>query len=570
MVESKLAKASFYDGSIVPNTGGFYSPSGSMDALNQAYGLSPEKLIVPNDYHSIVRMCYDFYARGGMASVVLDRIAELAITEVRNGQRKTSDEANIYYDALLHRRPSRLNRFLFNMSHEYWLTGMALPRVDWKKVMGKEVSPDLQPNKEYLFPTFDMYPPLLVTIEWLGWGEKIFFLKIPEKDVRLIKSGGSKIKEQQRRYEMLSRYVPFVDAVANGSNKIQINVDAIMRKETSFTPYPTPYLIKVLESLVFKQQLRRMDFAVASRIINAILLVQEGDKDFPITEETRGNLDELKAQILARSNNPALLERLFILFSNHTTKLTWIHPDVSALLDQDKYRQSNEEIMEGLGFPRILIVGESRGAQAAEVSTWAIQPQMEQLRMMILEWMQTVYEEAADLNRFRNTPEAAFTPIQLQDFVKTAAVFAQAYREGNISRTTRNQAIGLNFETEIELMADEKELMDQLPDNFPEMPYNIQLPPNNMNNPTGIGTNMQKNIRTGKTPGTTNKPVTVKNSKVTLPNQQPVSRTNPDSGTRRKVAESLDDIEMMSDGDVIDLINKIATDRGLYLRLEHI
>ncbi len=83
----ELAHASWAvtPGYNVPN-GNFY---GGFDAANQALGLAPEKLIIPRDYHAVVRMSYDFYQRGGMASTVVNRLSELSITKLRNGQRKT-------------------------------------------------------------------------------------------------------------------------------------------------------------------------------------------------------------------------------------------------------------------------------------------------------------------------------------------------------------------------------------------------------------------------------------------------------------------------------------------------
>lgn len=562
-VKPKLAIASgveIVEGGI---TGGFYMPK-NLDRLNQAYGNSPEKLTIPETYHAQIRMCYDFYIRGGMAAVVVERIAELAATDIRNGSRKTTDEANTYYNAVLHRKPSRLNRFIRSMNLEYFITGMVLPHVDWEPILGKDLHPDLKPTKEYIVPKFDMYPPLLINVVWIGWGEKGYYLTIPPEDWKILKNQGGKIKAQQERYRILSQFSPYMSALSTGSNKILIETDAILRKEISLSPYPTPYLSKVLESLIFKQQLRRMDFAVASRIINAILLVTEGDKDFPLVEGDQSRLDTLKQQILARANNPQLLERLFMLFSNHTTQLTWISPDVEALLNQDKYRQSNEEIMEGLGFPRILVVGESKGAQAAEVSTWAIQPQMEELRSMEVEWMETIYEQCAELNGFRNTPTPQFTPIRLQDFVKTAAVFAQAYREGNISRTTRNQSIGLNFETEVDLMADEYDLIKSLPNGgeFPEMPYNIQVVPQNAG---GVGGMIRPAIKGGRKPGTTNVPVTKKNSGVKIPNQHPVTRTSP---TSKPAKSELDDLELWSDERLLEELNNEAERRGITITLE--
>jgi hypothetical protein len=438
----QLASASFMPGQQ-GSYGNFYS---GFDAMNQSQGLSPEKLIIPRDYNSVVRMSYDFYQRGGMASTVVNRLTELSITKVRNGQRKTSNEANEYFISVLHRNPSRMMRFIRTAALEYYLSGMILPRIDWVTVTGEEISPHLKSGKEYILPVFDLYPPLLVNVVWASWGKKEYYLKLPKEDIKLIRNKGSNVKEQQLKYDMYLNYYPtFVQAIISGSDRVKIDVDPILRKEVSFNPYPTPYLYNVLEALVFKQGLRRMDFAVITRVVNAILLVQEGSDNYPLTTETEKNLETLKTQILARAGDPRLLERLFFLFSNHTTKLTWIMPDVQALLDQEKYRQANEEISEGLGFARILVTGESRNAGASELSTWAIQPMMEELREMLIEWIETVYEEASELNNFRNTPQPAFTPIKLQDFVKTAAVFAQAYREGNVSRTTRDEMIGLDF-----------------------------------------------------------------------------------------------------------------------------
>jgi hypothetical protein len=543
--EKRLVKASSVEIDLVAKSA-TQDYSYVLSTQGQAAGLTPEKLVLPKDYHGVIQMCYDFYQRGGLASTVVNRLAEFSITDIRNGQRKTSNEANEYYDALLHRKPSRLMRFLNAMALEYFLSGMVLPRIDWESVPGSDISPKLRQGKIYEVPVFDMYPPSLVIVEWAGWGQKKFYIKIPEKDIRLIRSGGSQIKEQQLRYTMWMQLYPELSTqIKAGANKVELNdVDPILRKETTFSAYPTPYMYNVLEALLFKQQLRRMDFAVAARIINAILLVQEGDRDFPITEETRENLDDLKNQILARSNNPRMMERLFILFTNHTTKLTWITPDVTAMLNQEKYIQTNSELQEGLGFTAILITGESRSSQAAEVSTYAVQPQMEQFRTMAKEWIVTVYEEAGERNKFANIPSPNFKPIRLQDYVKTAAVFQQAFTEGNISRTTRDESIGTDFETEVELMRDEQPLLKNLPA-FPPMPYS-PLPPGMV--PGGDGRPI----------GSQNVPVNNRNEGVKPRGQQPTSR----------LKSAAEEAEILSDEEVINLIDKIARDRGLQVTVD--
>ncbi len=557
----KLAVASGY-GDIAGMEGYFnnnyYMPNG-VDSVNRAFGIFPDKLIIPREYHAVIQMCYDFYQRGGIVTTVVNRLTEMAMTQIVNGQRKTTDEANIYFQSVLRRRPSRLNRFIHSAALEYFLSGMVLPRIEWKEVEGRDLNPKLKADRKYWVPVIDMYPPNLIRVDWAGWGEKKFYLKIPEKDVRTIRSGG-KIKDQQlkARYQMWENEYPLVfEAVKNGEREILLDTDSILRKEVSFTQYPTPFLFNILEVLVHKQQLRRMDYSVAARIITAILLVQEGSDEFPITEETRGNLDALKQQIAWYSKHPEAMQRLFPLFSNHTTKMTWIQPDVQALLDQEKYRQVNEEISEGLGFAKILITGESRNAQASEVSTWAIQPMMEELREMVLEWLAPVYEEAAELNGFRQVPEPNFTPIRLQDFIKTAAVFAQAFKEGNISRTTRDQMMGIDFTSELENMKDERERMDELEnvEKWPEMPYNIQVIPGAGSLGGGLG-RPPGAPKGGRPTGSQNVPVNNRNRGVKPAGQSPTSRV---------AAERI-----MDDEQFIEMIDQYAQATGKTVTIEDI
>jgi hypothetical protein len=227
-----------------------------------------------------------------------------------------------------------------------------------------------------------------------------------------------------------------------------------------------------------------------------------------------------------------------MLFTNHTTELEWIIPDVSAMLDQDKYRQTNEELSEGLGLARVLITGEARGTgTSSEVSTWAIQPMLEELRSMLIEWTTELYEDLSTKNSFRNTAAPVFKPIKLQDMVKTAAVFGQIFTEGSLSRTTRTDMAGLDFETEVELMKDEKEIMAGLPA-FPAMPYS---PP-----PPGTPG--------GRPIGSQNVPINKRNTGTKPGGQKPVSRV--------KQAELIDD-EAVVQG-LIDL----AEERGLIIDLQ--
>ena len=61
-----VAEASFGqmpDAPFGESAGAFYLPYGYNNA---AVGLTPEKLVVPKEYHTVLQMCYDFYQRGGV------------------------------------------------------------------------------------------------------------------------------------------------------------------------------------------------------------------------------------------------------------------------------------------------------------------------------------------------------------------------------------------------------------------------------------------------------------------------------------------------------------------------
>jgi hypothetical protein len=175
---------------------------------------------------------------------------------------------------------------------------------------------------------------------------------------------------------------------------------------------------------------------------------------------------------------------------------------------------------------------------------------MEELREMFIEWLTPVYERAADLNGFRQVPFPAFSPIRLQDFVKTAAVFAQAFKEGNMSRTTRDEMIGLDFQTELERMKDEKDRMKEItPNDFPDMPYNITAPPGGplISGPGGKPAGSPN--RGGRPLGTQNPPVNKRN-RGTQPMGDPMSRVKAE-------------VDMMNPEEVFELIDTIATERGI-------
>ena len=120
-----------------------------------------------------------------------------------------------------------------------------------------------------------------------------YFIKVPDEIIFFIQNNGKYPDgtEDKKAFEILKSYYPeFVSQVKAGVREIPVeNPDLVIRRKPQpDTQYPVPYLSPTLESLKHKRNLRRMDYALAARVIGAIQLFRLGNDTFPVTPEDRG------------------------------------------------------------------------------------------------------------------------------------------------------------------------------------------------------------------------------------------------------------------------------------------
>jgi hypothetical protein len=281
--------------------------------------------------------------------------------------------------------------------------------------------------------------------------------------------------EDKETYKLLlEEYPDFVAAVKAGKTKFKLDDPMVIRRyPRSGKPWPTPYLTPALELFLHKRNLRKMDYAIASRVISAIQLFRLGNDEYPLTEDDEDIIDELKSQMMWRSLQ-GNIERVFQLFSNHTLEIDWITPDVTALLDEGKYRSINEDISIALGLPRIVISGETlrSGTSSASVAMLPPANSIDFMRKQLLEFPRALYKEIKDRNKFKGIPEPYYPPIRLSDMRDLTEMGREYYDRGVISKTGWGEFAGLNFNTEIERMALEKDRTEELGLNErPDVPY---------------------------------------------------------------------------------------------------
>ena len=260
-----------------------------------------------------------------------------------------------------------------------------------------------------------------------------------------------------------------------------------------------------------------MDYSLASRVISAILLFRLGSDEFPVTEDDTDTFEALRNQLLYRDLTGKNVERIFQLFANHTLQVDWIMPDISALVDDTKYKNINDEIIFALGFPRILITGESEktGTSDPEFAMMSPIKTMETFRDRIIQVLQYIINETARYNNIKEAPNVAFKPINLTAFKDFYTAVKDLYDSGNISRTDYADLLGVKWEDQVDKREAENKILEEkglevaapLPfSNTPGTPSgNTAKPNNNTNAPTTAKKPVTKTQSTVKTGTSTNK-----------------------------------------------------------------
>ena len=459
---------------------------GSMD-----YPYSPDdvdKLDLPkdDDFKKIVAMCRFFYRKEPFAATIINKIIDISISDLIFNKNGLSDNEFRVFLSI----KDQLREFSEQLALEYLISGLVVPEIKFGPVDKTKVK-DLGIKKyETLMLPVSMWvrDPTTITVNKTILSDTpSYFVHIPEELIAFILHGGvypDGTKDPVLYQKLLTYYPEFVAKVKAGERDILLDIDpslVIRRRVTTDSAYPTPYLYAALEAMKQKRNLRRMDYSIAARVISAIMLVRLGDKDFPITEDDKEAFTAIKQQLLWRDGSNKNIDRIFQLFANHTLQIDWKYPPTDALLNTEKYKSVNDDILVALGFPRILITGEAERSQASDASYATSSPvkTMETLRAKILVILNYVSKQITKLNNFKSAPIIRFRPLQLAEYATFMASITQLYQSGNLSRASYAELLGYNWEDEIEKrLEEEKDLKDSGIAEFAPLP-NSRQPDNN-------------------------------------------------------------------------------------------
>ncbi len=402
-------------------------------------------------YHDFLGTIRWFYKFNPIASTVINRMADMSMTQLRHRKRsklnsEVVDEPTLaFYDALA----KKIRPFLKLMALEYLLHGMVVPAYTFDKIRGNLLSEKLG-RKKYTYPkNIWVRNPDNIELRRKPLGmERTVYLKIPQEDVDFVLSKGMRIDgsiDTEGYNELVNRSPEYVRAIQNG-RRVFLLEDArpILRKATSYDDYPIPFLVAALQPLQHKDYLKLMDRSIVNRAIEAVRLIKTGNDQYPAQDD---DIKDLKSQVVTNSSTG---ERIFNLFTNHTVEIDWIIPPMEALLNEAKYDEANADIFLALGFPRILTTGETLRSNSSDSKIASLGPKatLDEMREAIILWLEYFYQEIAELNGFTRYPEPYFSPIATSDYTALVQFAIQALEAGAISKDTVAQLYGSDYDTE--------------------------------------------------------------------------------------------------------------------------
>lgn len=432
-VTRKLAHAGF---DLTPLYGNALSPYYQNDTQGALLGTNQGM-----SYHEIIQRCRFFYENDTITGTVVNRMCDIAVTEIRNRHnKKYSDEIKHYFDGVA----ALLAPLLKQIPLSYLLDGIAVPDFKTDKIMGNRLHQKLGRTRYVIPKTLWMRNAENIVIKKGSMGERILFLKIPNDDIAFITDKG--IPDREDEYADLVRLYPdYVAAVQAGKKMFKLNVVPIMRRMTSYNTYPLPFLKNTLPALDYKRSLKRMDKITSERVIQAIRQVSVGSDEFPADDD-----DIIYAkQVLTSQNGLTGQESLLTIYTNHTIKVQWIVPPLDNILDGDKYVEANADIFIGMGFPRLWAVGENERSNSGNGAVTGVGPiaTIEAMRDDILEWVKELYKQLADLNGFTQYPTPYWTPVSTAAAMELLQ-YATNFIDTTISRDMVAQIYGSSYEQE--------------------------------------------------------------------------------------------------------------------------
>jgi hypothetical protein len=380
---------------------------------------------LPIDPHKKIKLAVELYFKEPIVGSVIDMMVDFSASGFTN----ECDDAEVkkIYDKWC--EEMNINELLEKIFLEYYRSGnvtvyRSQDNAKVKRKRRKAVSGEVD-IQEYQFPSgYSVLNPMNVYVNGSMFAntERVQ-LKVTDEMSNLLRDSSPTSNTIQDIPPDIAR------DVRNGGTFVTLNPELtsrITRKKMDYERYASPFLERVFEPIMYKAKLRLMDMSTIEGLVNQLVTVTIGDKDFPATDE---DLEAVAA--LFQTPNKA-----YTVFWNHTLKVTFHKPEGIDTLTGDKYAQVNEDIMAGLGVSRSLLDGGGGGSGSNFSNSWisilSFIERLENARNKVKYWIENEYRRIARENGFKSFPKVRFNKMNLREDTYISDVLLAMYDRGLI------------------------------------------------------------------------------------------------------------------------------------------
>lgn len=258
-----------------------------------------------------------------------------------------------------------------------------------------------------------------------------YFKTLNSYEVNLLKN--RRTKEDELYFNSLPQDVQ--QQINNNVSKVllPLNGDAfypVFYKKQDYEPFSVPMGYGVLSDINWKEELKKMDMALARVIQQVILLVTTG------AEPEKGGINQRNIENLRKIFENQSIGR--VLVADYTTKAEFVIPQIADILDPKKYQIVNEDIQ--LGLHNILVGDEKFANQSIKVQLF-VEKLRQARRAFIDDFLLPEIKRIAQDMGFKNYPTPYFEEFDLKNEVEFARIYTRLAEIGILTPEETVKAI---------------------------------------------------------------------------------------------------------------------------------
>jgi very-short-patch-repair endonuclease len=235
----------------------------------------------------------------------------------------------------------------------------------------------------------------------------------------------------------------------------------LKRMAQPWQPYGMSMIRPLFPTLAYKDKLRQAQWLVAERHIVPIKIVKIGSDERPASDEDLENASQLLADVA--------LDPLLTLVTHNNFDFDYYGASGKVLQLTNEYELIDQEILDGLGLTKALLNGEGPTYSNANVGVAAMAKKLEKLRGEIAYWIEEkLFKQISIWNGFTTPgkngeeeyiyPTVKWKDLDLKDKTGQLQTYGTANQAGVLSNQTYIEAMGFDYDQEVERLRFEQTL----------------------------------------------------------------------------------------------------------------